>query len=170
MMVMMMLVHLNSWCSGVCTAVGIHGPGLWWFSSMKCVLMTNFKVYVWVWHMIDESTGSWWWGKSDILFKVWSSNCFGICLQTHKSWSITQKIHKMHHTKKFTKMHAPYSQFCWQQFWWDFKNQIMDYSFVMGGSEQINILKFLFSTWLLCTQVFVFDMIVFTLVYEMFSP
>lgn len=36
----------------------------------------------------------------------------------------------------------------------------------MGGSEQTNILKYLFSILLLHTQVFVFDMIVFTLVYE----
>jgi hypothetical protein len=72
--------------------VGIHGPGLWYFSSMKCVLMTNFKVYVWVWHMTDEFTGSWWWGKSDkILLKMWSFILLWSVYANPQNLIITQK-------------------------------------------------------------------------------
>jgi len=66
---------------------------------MKCVLVTNFKVYVWVWHMIlmssqEADDGG---GKSvKILLKVWSSNSVGDLCANPQNLIITQKLMKMH--------------------------------------------------------------------------
>jgi hypothetical protein len=137
---------------------------LWLFSSMKCVLMIDFKVYVWVWHMIDEFIGSWWWGKSDkILLKVCE---FKFC------WKSVFKPTKPDYHTKTHEMHIPsQSHFCWQQFRWDFEQQIMDIVFWWGGQSRPTYwsICFQYDCYIL-TQVLVFDMIVFTLVYELFSP